>query len=180
MFTLNAAARIRAARDSQIEDCVEWIEAYVNNSAQMGAQYLKADFVIGLLRPLVQAVPYRPVNKKLYHVLGSNSPVAAKTFDADRVISLTWASTEGEWESIADSVGIADYDHFGVVEVVGQVHELFNGEWLVRDVVPYLKKNSGSRLANSLAQLAEGFRGQKEVVAFSRSPIKTKIAHTFA
>jgi hypothetical protein len=177
---LNAAARLLAANET-VYNSIDWLNSYLENSAQISDRYLQAEQVIPILRPLIAEVPYVPIDKPLYHVLGSEKPLKEGiTLRPHRVTSYTFASDESTWKDIADAAGISDNDHWGVVQVTSRVKELSNGPWLLNKVRPYiLEYYPSARFIRSLVQAIKGYQYQKEVIAYSDSPVKTKLVKVF-
>jgi hypothetical protein len=177
---LNAATRLMAANET-VDNAIDWLYSYIYDSASIPERYRVASAVIPILRPLIDEVPYVPINKTLYHVIGSEEPLKdAIVLKPHQVTSYTYASTEEEWDDIAEAVGISSNSHYGVVKAVSGVKELTNNTWLHNKVGPYIKKNyPHAKFTNSLVELVEEYLDQKEVIAYSDSPVKTKLVKVF-
>lgn len=171
-----------------IQSVAEWLAAYMEQSWQIANKYRKLDFVLALLKPVLKKVPCKPLNEKLYRILSANKPVTMGqdfVLPASQAFSFTFGKGKKFWGDLGDQIGVVDQDNACVVEVLTPVVEIFNVFWAVGPFLSYAKqyakKADREAIYESVSYLdnQRGFKWQKEVVAYSKSPIKCKVVHLF-
>lgn len=185
---LEAKARLQAnflqlglpKSQQAILNALEYIRCYLMDSANFNQAFLGAQTAIQIIKPLVDAIGYTPLNRPLYRVVTvASAAEAPKPLIPNKVTSFTYASTKAEWRRPADEIGA----HHGVMKVYrvdGQVHELVNALWLEKTVAPWVLKTFGARAPNVRKDLDVFTDYQKEVVGFVTGPVKQTVVYSSA
>ena len=149
-----------------ITNSLEWLGLYIEDSSRFKPQFLVASTVIRILQPLVDAVPYEPMHKPLYRLVGADKE---PTIPAGVVRSVTYAADKSHWKDIASQVGIDDFDVYAVPSFV----QLTNQLWLSKSVHPWIEENlSPEQLSHAYTFLeCTETEYQKEVIGFVKSPL---------
>lgn len=176
VLKIEAFGRLQKQR-TPIEEAVDWLCGYYMDPNYYAAEERTIKAIVDRLKPLIEVAPYKPVNKKLYRVISKFREGEFKgTLKPNQAHSLTWCTTEKEWDDIAGRIGLSHLDDWYVVEVQDSVMELCNTEWIVNKVRPWVKKNLPDHLY-FLDDQVTSQRSEKEVIAFSRQPIKAKVVY---
>jgi len=164
----------------RVKDALSWLVAYIEQSWSIDKKFMRVPFVIKLLAPIIREVSYVPANRRLYRVIASDHELQIGqnlSLGKNSVISFTYLNQKSDLTALADQVGAADGNYCYAVELVSSVNELFNVEWIYKKLIPWAIKLKNDDLYNVIRELElnEGYRWQKEVVVFSKSPIITKV-----
>jgi hypothetical protein len=166
---------LSSSQDIALDRACDWLSSFFEGSYRLDERYRHPVEVQKILKPLVDSVPYVPIDKPLYRVIGSYTPLPEKmTLESNRVLSFTFGTGKAFWRDLADSIGALDgYECCYVMKVEDRVHEVVNGSWVVKRVLPFVKKRlPGNRMVAKLDEMANAYLGQKEVIAYSESPIE--------
>ena len=174
-----AIKQIAAAKppDSPLS-AIEWLAAYIEQSWGIPIKYKRPAVVVPLLNTLKKVVPYVPVEKPLYRVLGSNKPLkvgAEINLPADLVTSFTTLKSKASLIDLADQVGASGSKYAYVVQPTSKVIEVCNTPWAVTKALRYGKKAYPDSREVSFLEGQYGYKWQQEVMAYSKTPIKCKV-----
>jgi len=165
---------------------VEWLASYLDRSANIASKFLDPVVVQRILKPLIAVCPYTSVSVPLFRVAGSDRRLAVGyVYDLkpNKVTSFTTLSSPVALKQVADQIGALDWDYCYVTQLESRVLELSNAQWLKTVVAPWVRRklrvknqpnDTGYTLEHFLEML-QAFGYQREVLAFSSSPIRVRV-----
>lgn len=181
---INAACRLRAATEEQILDSAEYLYSWFYQSWSIPEKYRTVKYVVDKLHPIVAVVGYIPKNKPLYRLVSSDKKDAFKirstlTLKPNGLLaSYTYVTKHESLKYLAESIGADSAESCVLLEMQGTLHEVFNAEWILKSVVPLVRKYDSTKAAN-LKDIVKGYSWQGEVAAYNTSPVTAKVLRDY-